>query len=74
MLNRIKTEPAMVTALVLAVIGVLASFGLGITDGQSAAIVALVGAVLSVVGGATIRSQVTPTATLNSAKVPDDQG
>jgi uncharacterized membrane protein YeiH len=56
----IRTEPALVTAAVLALIGVASAFGLGITDGQSDAIVALVGAVLALVGGGVIRSQVTP--------------
>jgi uncharacterized membrane protein YeiH len=58
----IRTEPALVTAAVLALIGVASAFGLGITDGQSDAIVALVGAVLALVGGGVIRSQVTPAA------------
>lgn len=59
--NVIKNEPARVVAVTLATIGVLASFGLGITDGQSAAIVADVSAVLALLGGEAVRSQVTPT-------------
>lgn len=61
----IRNEPARVVAFVLAVIGVATSFGLGITDGQQAAVVALVGAVLALAGGETVRSQVTPTSKLN---------
>lgn len=60
MLKILKAEPALVTAVVLAIIGVATAFGLGITSGQSDAIVALVGAVLAIVGGVTTRAQVTP--------------
>lgn len=66
----LKMEPARVVGVVLALIGVASAFGLGITDGQQAAIVALVGAVLALVGGETVRSQVTPTAKLKD-KRPD---
>lgn len=62
MLNILRNEPARVVAAVLAVIGVATAFGLGITDGQQAAIVAVVGAVLALVGGEAVRAQVTPTA------------
>lgn len=54
-------EPARVVAVVLAVIGLLTAFGLGITAGQSAAIVAVVASVLALLGGEVTRSQVTPT-------------
>ena len=60
MLNVLKNEPARVVSAVIAIIGVAASFGLGITEGQQSAIVALVGAVLAVIGGETVRAQVTP--------------
>ena len=62
MLNYIRREPARCVAIVLAVIGVLGAFGLGITDGQRDAIVALVAAVLALFGGEVTRSQVTPAA------------
>jgi hypothetical protein len=62
-----KAEPARAVALVIAVLSVATSFGLGITDGQQAAIVALVGAVVAMVGGETVRSQVTPTSKLEDA-------
>ena len=61
MIERIKNEPALVVGLVLAVIGVAAAFGLGITDGQRDAVVALVGAVLTLLGAGVTRTQVTPT-------------
>lgn len=61
MMEKIKDEPALVVGVVLAVIGVASSFGLGITDGQQDAIVALVGAVLAIVGAGVTRTKVTPT-------------
>ena len=55
-----RREPALVVGTVLALIGLVSAFGLGITDGQRDAIVALVGAVLALVGAAATRSQVSP--------------
>lgn len=60
MLNVLKNEPARVVSFVLAVIGVATSFGLGITTGQTAAIVALTGAGLALLGGEAVRAQVAP--------------
>jgi len=60
MLAKLKTEPALVTAGVLALIGVAAAFGLHTSNDQQAAIVALVGAALALVGGGVTRSKVTP--------------
>lgn len=60
MLDLIRREPALVTGIILAVIGVASSFGLGITDGQRDAIVAVVGAVLALLGSIATRSKVTP--------------
>lgn len=60
----VRRNPARVVALVIAVIGVASSFGLGIDDGQRSAIVALVGAVLAVLGGEVTRAQVTPVSEL----------
>lgn len=59
-MNLFRNEPARVIAFVIAVIGVASAFGLGITDGQSAAIVAVVGAALALFGGEVVRSQVSP--------------
>lgn len=60
MWSKIKNEPALATGAVLAVIGVASSFGLGITDGQRSAIVALVGAILALCGAGVVRQNVTP--------------
>lgn len=67
MLNYIRREPARIMGLLLAVIALAGAFGLSLTDEQTAAIVAVVGAVLAIVGAETTRSQVTP---VNRA--PDD--
>jgi hypothetical protein len=61
MLTFIRREPALVVGFVLAVIGVATAFGLGITKGQSDAIVSLVGAGLALLGAGVTRSQVSPT-------------
>ena len=68
-----QREPARVVAVVLAVIGVLSAFGLGITEGQTAAVVALVASVLALAGGEATRSQVTPVA-LGKRRRTDDAG
>lgn len=65
-LEKIKAEPARVVAAVVAVIGVLSAFGLGISNDQSAAIVAAVGALLALVSGEAVRAQVTPTSKLDA--------
>jgi hypothetical protein len=57
MFNR---EPAMILAAVEAAIVVAVVFGLDITDDQKEAILAFGGAILSLVTGLVIRSQVTP--------------
>lgn len=69
MKNIFKTEPARVIAVLTALVALGSAFGLGITDGQLAAIVAVVSAVLSLVGGEAIRSQVTPAQTSESGFV-----
>lgn len=66
MLQILKNEPARVMAVVLAILGLATSFNLGITDGQQAAIVALVGAGLALFGGEVVRTQVTPMSKLTS--------
>lgn len=62
MKNLFKTEPALVLAVVTAILGLLVAFGVSITDVQSGAIVAAVSAVLALVQGAVTRSLVTPVA------------
>lgn len=67
MMHKLRTEPARVVAVLLALIGLGAAFGLNLTDDQVAAIVALVAAILALIGGETVRAQVTPTAKLRDA-------
>lgn len=57
MLNRIRTEPALVTGLISALIAVGVAFGLDLTGEQTGAIMAGVAAIMAFV----VRSQVTPT-------------
>jgi hypothetical protein len=59
-ITRISTEPSLVTGVVLAVIGLAAAFGLGLTDGQQSAIVAVVASVLALAGSVVTRQQVAP--------------
>ncbi len=70
MLDKIKTEPAMVVALILALIGVAGAFGFVVSNDQSSAITAAAGAVLALIGGGVTRSQVVPLAHLSGAAVP----
>lgn len=67
-LNYLRTQPARVVAATIAIIGVASSFGLGITEGQTAAIVSVVGAVLALIGGEVVRAQVTPVVKLGMAQ------
>ncbi len=55
-------EPAIYIALANAVLLVLVNFGIPITGDQKVAIDTLLGAVLAVLAGIVIRSQVTPVA------------
>jgi len=57
MLNRIKTEPALFSGLVLVLLNALVAFGLSLSDVQVAAVNAFVAAALAFF----TRSQVTPT-------------
>ncbi|WP_152185609.1 hypothetical protein [Segeticoccus rhizosphaerae] len=71
MLDRIKKEPALVVGIIVAVLGVLASFGLGVTDTQAGKIIALAQALLPLLGAGIVRSKVTPAALV---AVRDDEG
>ena len=62
MLEKIKNEPVLVTALVQAVLAAAIAFGLDLNDGQVAAILGLTGAVLAFVA----RSQVTPSSKVHT--------
>lgn len=64
-MERIKNEPALVTAFVVALLACAVSFGLPITTEQQASVVALVTAALAVCGVAT-RQQVTPARTTHA--------
>lgn len=56
MLNRIRTEPALVSGLVQTVLALVVAFGLDLSNEQTAAILAVTAAVLALV----VRSKVTP--------------
>lgn len=56
MVEKLKNEPALVAGFVQALIAAAVAFGLNLSDGQVAALLALTAAVLAVV----CRSQVTP--------------
>jgi len=57
-MNLLKTEPAVLISLLTALIGLAVAFGVNLTSGQVGAI----SAVLTVIGGLFVRSQVTPVA------------
>ena len=48
MLNLIKNYPALLSGLVLAVLGLLLAFGVNVTQSQTAAIMGVVGAILAI--------------------------
>lgn len=62
MVEKIKNEPVLVTALVQAVLVLAVSFGVHLSEGQSAAILGITGAVLAFVA----RSQVTPSSKVHT--------
>lgn len=62
MLEKIKDEPVLVTALVQSVLAAAIAFGLDLNDGQVAALLGLTGAVLAFVA----RSQVTPSSKVHT--------
>lgn len=66
-------EPALWISLVNAVLLVLVNFGIQITGDQKIAIDTLLGAILAVLAGVTIRSQVTPVANLNKTDNTDNK-
>jgi ABC-type nickel/cobalt efflux system permease component RcnA len=61
-------EPAMITSIVVAALTLAVSFGVPVSAEQREAIVALVSAVLVVVGGAVVRQQVVPVAKIEARK------
>ena len=55
-----STEPALIRALVAAVFGVLAAFGLAVSDQQQAAVAMLVMVVVALIQGKSTREHVMP--------------
>ena len=68
LINLVRTEPAAITGLVVAVITLVVAFGVPIDDSQRSAIVGVVGAVLAILGAGVVRSQVTPLAKTKARK------
>lgn len=60
-------EPAVITALVTALISLLIAFGVPISDRQQGAIVA----VIIAIGGLIVRHQVTPTSRVSTPTPPE---
>lgn len=61
-LSILQKEPALITGVLVAVIGLLGAFGLQINDNTQSAVTAVVVAVLALVGALVTRTQVTPAA------------
>ncbi len=62
-------EPAMIVAAILAVISVARNFGLALDDVQVDSIQTAIESVLILIAGAVVRTQVTPTESVNQADV-----
>lgn len=60
MLDKIKAEPALAISAAVAVMTLLAAFGVQLTTDQQTAIQGAIGAVLVLLGGAATRAQVAP--------------
>lgn len=67
MLNRIRTEPALVAGLVQALLGLAVVFGVPLSPEQTGAVMAVTAAVLALV----VRAKVTPVAVEDDAYVPE---
>ena len=61
MTNILSKEPALITGLVAAIITLLVAYGVNITDGQTAAIMGAIGAVIALAQAFVTRQQVIPT-------------
>jgi quinol-cytochrome oxidoreductase complex cytochrome b subunit len=59
-----QREPAIIVGVVTAALTLATAFGLGLTADQQTAILGFVGAGLALIGSLVVRSQVTPTATI----------
>ncbi len=69
-MNLFQTEPAVVIAVIDAVLVLLVTFGVPITGDQKAAIDGVLAAVLALAAGFITRSQVSPVASLPTPVVP----
>ncbi len=69
-MNLIQTEPAIIVSLVVAILDCAIAFGAPVSNDQKVALVALADAVVAIVGGILVRSQVTPTAQLAARRTP----
>lgn len=67
MLSILTDEPALITGMVTAVLVLLVTFGVPISDEQQKAILGLFSAALMLSGALYVRSKVTPTAKLAPA-------
>ena len=67
--NLFSNEPALVMAVIEAVLVLLVAFGVPISNDQKAAVIGLASAVLALVGGLVVRSQVTPTSRIATTPV-----
>ena len=61
-MNIVRTQPALITSTVAAVLVLLVAFGVPVSDDQKAAVLGITGAVLALLAGLTTRALVTPTA------------
>lgn len=68
MIRLLRCEPVMVTSLIKAILVCLVAFGLPLSDGQSAALVGVAGAILAL--GAAARAAVVPLAKLGGQNGP----
>lgn len=70
--DRIRSEPALLVGLVVAVVALVVAFGVPVSDDQKVAITGIVTAVLALAGGGAVRAQVTPTRNIAPQKVDPD--
>lgn len=68
-MNIFKTEPALVIGAATSIIA-LVTILFGIDDATQKALIAVVGAVVPLIGALVVRSQVTPVSKLNTTDAP----
>jgi uncharacterized membrane protein YphA (DoxX/SURF4 family) len=69
-INRIKSEPAIVSGVIQALLGLLLAFGVDLSTEQVGAVMAVTAALLALV----VRSQVTPLRHLAPSEAPSERG